>query len=139
MTIKTRPSTMFSMSSLSGGDTISIPNPDKDSAMGIISTLVDSGRNSEGVVVAQKIGRDQGKTELKWSILTKNEWEAMVRFWHNNFFFNFTYYDDISGTKITRKFYVGDRSRRPLEITEQGIPVAYVDCSADVVDTGSGT
>ena len=124
------------MQSLNGGGVVYIPNPDLDSAEGLISTLVNSGRSAEGVVTAQKIGRDNNKTTMKWNYLEKEEWERMVRFWDKNFFFNFTYYSDVTGTKITRKFYVGDRSRKPFNIDDNGFPIAYKDCSANVVDCG---
>ena len=55
-----RASTMFSMQSLSGGSIIWLPNPDKDSANNLIATLVNSGRNADAVVTAQKIGREKG-------------------------------------------------------------------------------
>lgn len=131
-----RPSTMFSMQSLYGGEVINIPNPDNDSAEGLISTLVNSGRSAQGVVTAQKIGRDNNKTSMKWNYLEKDEWERMVRFWDKNFFFNFTYYSDVAGTKITRKFYVSDRKRKPYAVDVNGFPTAYKDCSANVVDCG---
>ena len=131
-----RPTTMFYMQSLSGGETVRIPNPDTDSAEGRISTLVNSGRSAQGVVTAQKIGRDNDKTSMKWNYLEKDEWERMVRFWDRNFFFNFTYYSDVAGAKITRKFYVGDRSRKPFAVDAEGIPTAYKDCTANVVDCG---
>ena len=131
-----RPATMFSMQSLNGREVVYIPHPDTDSADGLISTLVNSGRSAEGVVTAQKIGRDNNKTSMKWNYLEKDEWERMVRFWDKNFFFNFTYYSDVTGTKITRKFYVGDRSRKPFNVDNNGFPTAYKDCSANVVDCG---
>ena len=68
-----RPSTMFSMQSLYGGEIIQIPNPDIDSAEGLISTLVNSARNAQGVVTAQKIGRDNNKTSMSWNYLEKDE------------------------------------------------------------------
>lgn len=131
-----RPSTMFTMQALNGGEIIEIPNPDQDSAKNIIETLVNSGRNADAVVVAQKIGRDQEKTEMSWNYLPKEDWEKMLRFWDTNFFFNFTYYSRVAGTKITRKFYIGDRSDTPYNVDASGIPTAYVDCTANVVDTG---
>lgn len=134
-----RPSTMFTMQSLNGGEIIEIPNPDQDSAKNIIETLVNSGRNADAVVVAQKIGRDQEKTEMSWNYLPKEDWEKMLRFWDTNFFFNFTYYSRVAGTKITRKFYIGDRSDTPYNVDASGIPTAYVDCTANVVDTGVGS
>lgn len=133
-----RPSTMFTMQALSGGDIIHIPNPDQSSAKNLIATLVNSGRNANAVVVAQKIGRDQEKTEMSWNYLEKEEWEKMLRFWDKNFFFNFTYYSRVTGERITRKFYIGDRSDRPKSIDLNGIPTAYLDCTANVIDTGEG-
>ena len=104
-----RPSTMFKMSALNGSQTISIPNPEQDSAKAIVATMVNAGRSAANVVTAQKLGRDNDKTEMSWSFLEKDEWEAMLRFWNTNFFFLFTYYSAVAGAKITRKFYVGQR------------------------------
>lgn len=130
---------MFTMQALGGGSVINIPNPDMDSAKNLIATLVNSGRNANAVVVAQKIGRDQEKTEMAWNYLEKEEWEKMLRFWDQNFFFNFTYYSRVDGKRITRKFYIGDRSDRPMNIDEGGLPTAYLDCVANVIDTGEGS
>ena len=134
-----RPSNMFSMSTLSGGSVIWLPNPDNTSGKGTIATLVNSGRNASAVVVAQKIGRDQDKSELQWNYLDKEVWEALVSFWDRNFFFNFTYYSPVSSSRITRKCYIGDRTWRPFNIDSNGIPTAYQDCSANVIDTGEGS
>lgn len=132
------PHTMFSIQALLGGEVINLPNPDKDSAKNIIATMVNSARNASAVVTAQKIGRDQEKTELAWTYLSKEEWEKLLRFWDQNFFFNFTYYSRVEGTKITRKFYISDRTDNPLDVDSNGIPTAYVNCTASVVDTGEG-
>ena len=134
-----RPANMFTMRSLNGGTTIQLPNPDTESGKNLIATLVNSGRNANAVVVAQKIGRDQEKTELSWNYLEKDEWEQLLRFWDKNFFFTFTYYSRVEGRKISRKFYIGDRSDRPKDIDSNGIPTAYLDCVANVVDTGEGS
>jgi hypothetical protein len=137
--VNDRPKTMFSMQSLDGGIPIWLPNPDNPSAENLISTLVNSGRNANAIVTAQKIGRDQEKTTMTWSFLNKEEWEELLRFWNKNFFFNFTYYSRVEGRRITRKFYIGDRKDKPFAVDEDGIPIAYRDCSANVVDTGEGS
>lgn len=133
------PATMFYVQSLNGGDIMWLPNPNTESGKNLIATLVNSARNANAVVTAQKIGRDQEKTELSWTFLPKDTWENMLRFWDKNFFFNFTYYSRVEGKRITRKFYIGDRSDRPFALDEDGFtPVAYVECVANVIDTGEG-
>ena len=134
-----RPSNMFAVSSLSGGGQIWLPNPDQTSGKGTIATLVNSGRNANAIVTAQKIGRDQDKSELSWNYLDKNTWEKILQFFDENFFFNFTYYSPVAGTKITRKCYVGDRTFRPFDIDSNGDPTAYQECSANIIDTGEGS
>ena len=132
-----RPSTMFSMRSYSGNTVINLPNPDTDSGKNLISTLVNSARSaSTGEVVAQKICRDQEKTELSWNYLSKETWEKMLAFWDENFYFYFTYYSRVEQKKITRVFYIGDRSDQPFNVNERGIPTAYQNCVANVIDTG---
>lgn len=137
--VNNRPRTMFSMQALNGSMTILLPNPDNPSAENLISTLVNSGRNANAIVTAQKIGRDQEKVSMTWSFLNKEEWEELLRFWDQNFFFNFTYYSRVKGQRITRKCYIGDRKDKPFDIDEDGTPVAYRDCSANIVDTGEGS
>ena len=134
-----RQRTMFSMQALDGGIIIWLPNPDNPSAENLISTLVNSGRNANAIVTAQKIGRDQEKTSLAWNYLNKEEWEELLRFWDRNFFFNFNYYSRVKGERITRKCYIGDRKDKPFDIDRDGLPTAYRDCSANIVDTGEGS
>lgn len=132
------PKNMFAVKSLSGGQLLWLPNPETTSGKGLIATLVNSGRNAQAVVTAQKIGRDQDKTELAWKFLNKEDWEAMVRFWDVNFYFLFTYYSPVAGAKITRQCYIGDRTFFPWDIDSNGDPVAYKDCAANIIDTGEG-
>lgn len=116
-----------------------LPNPETTSGEGTIATMVNSGRNASAVVTAQKIGRDQDKTTFEWKFLNKDEWETLVKFFDVNFFFDFTYYSPVAQQKITRKFYVSDRTWKPWDIDADGNPVAYKDCTLSVVDTGEGT
>lgn len=130
---------MFGVSALYGGATIMLPNPSTDSGKATIATMVNSGRNANAVVTAQKIGRDQDKVELAWPYMNKEDWEELLAFFDENFFFNFTYYSPVAGTKITRKFYVSDRKYQPFDIDANGIPVAYKECTLSMVDTGEGS
>lgn len=130
---------MFSVSSLSGENTIMLPNPSQDSGKATIATMVNSGRNANAVVTAQKIGRDQDKTELSWPLMKKTEWERILQFFNTNFFFKLTYYSGVFGKKITRKFYISDRTFQPFDIDANGIPTAYKNCAFSMVDTGEGS
>ena len=132
------PRTMFSVSAIGGGATIMLPNPSTESGKATIATLVNSGRNANAVVTAQKIGRDQDKTELAWPYLNKEDWEELLRFFDANFYFTFTYYSPVAGSKISRVFYVSDRTYQPFAVDDNGEPIAYVECKLNVVDTGEG-
>lgn len=132
------PHTMFYVQPVGGGEPLWLPNPNADSAEGLIATLVNSARNASGIVTAQKIGRDQDKTTLAWTYLSKEEWEELLQFFDTNFFFKFSYYSPVRGSRITRTFYVSDRAYKPFAVDLDGVPVAYRDCSLSVVDTGEG-
>lgn len=123
----------------SGTTTIWLPNPEITSGEGIIATMVNSGRNANAVVTAQKIGRDQDKTTMEWNYMNKAEWEELVGFLDTNFYFDFTYYSPVARQKITRKCYVSDRKWKPWDIDSNGNPIAYKNCSLSIVDTGEGS
>ena len=55
------------------------------------ATIVDSARNANGVVVGQKVGRDQQKlNNLFWGYLTAEQWSAMLQIFDKNFFVTVT-------------------------------------------------
>lgn len=130
---------MITLSSLNGRESIDLPNPHMSNFSQLQATFVNQGRNTLGEIIAQKVGRDQAKLTMTWSYLPQDEWEKMLAFWNENFFFNCTYYDSAKRERITRKFYVGDRTARPLNTDSNGVPTfGYVDCSANVIDCGEG-
>lgn len=132
---------MITLSSLNGATVLELPNPhmEGDSGGQQHATFVNQGRNTQAEVIAQKIGRDQVKLNLAWSWLPTEEWQAIVQFFDKNFFFNCKYFDDVAATFVTRRFYVGDRSGRPLNVNDSGEPTfGYVQCTANLIDTGGG-
>lgn len=132
-----RPANMFYMTSLKNNTRYWIPNPDfNDGLQGLVATLVNSARNVEGVVTAQKIGRDQDKHTFSWNLLTVDEWETLLKFWDSNFMFNLYYYSPVQSKFIIRKFYVSDRTYKYFDTDSSGKPTAYKDCSASLVDVG---
>lgn len=115
---------------------MAFPYPDKDSGLQTIATLVSSSRTADGVLRGEKIGRDQSKIELTWNVLTPEVWSSMLRQF-DNFTFKVRYIDMVTNDWVTRTFYVGDRSARPLMVDPNtNRPKYYVQCKANIVDTG---
>ncbi|OYP01993.1 hypothetical protein C8E03_108196 [Lachnotalea glycerini] len=102
----------------------------------VISTLVDAGRNANGVVVGQKIGRDQNKVDsLTWPVLDATTWASMLQEF-SGFFVIATIWDMAANDWVTIKMYPGDRTADVLEIDDSGRPVKYKDCAVNIIDCG---
>lgn len=113
-----------------------IPNPDQDSFKQSVMTLVNSGRNADGQVIGQKIGRDQSKIELSWAWLTSDEWSEILKIFETSFFNTVSYTDMVTNQTITREMYVGDRSATPFCNNGSNQPTHYRDCKLNLIDTG---
>ena len=102
----------------------------------IVTTIVDAGRNANGTVIGQRIGRDQYKlNNLEWSWLTAAEWEQILRLL-NNFFVYVTFPDPVTNSPITLKMYPGDREAEPYWVDENGNPTHYRNCRVNLIDVG---
>ena len=92
--------------------------PDPSSYVGITSTLVDSGRNTEGVMIGAVIREDVGKVELTWNYLTVDDWKSILQKFSSVHGGSFTqmveFYDQVRADWITREMYVGDRTSSGL-------------------------
>jgi len=101
-----------------------------------VTTVVDAGRNANGVVVGQRIGRDQYKIDaLEWPWLTAQQWHDILT-WMKDFYFNVTFVDPVSGNVKTLKMYCGDRKGEPYYLDGQSRPTHYKDCKVNLIDTG---
>ena len=102
----------------------------------IVTTLVDAGRNANGVVVGQKIGRDQYKIDgLEWAWLTAAQWSNILKAM-SGFYFNVTFTDPVTNRLRTVKMYCGDRSAEPYWVDTNGRPTHYRNCKVNLIDTG---
>lgn len=102
----------------------------------IVTTVVNSGRDANGAVVGQRVGRDQYKIDgLEWSYLTASQWETILSL-VSNFFFYVTFTDPVTGNRKTVKMYCGDRSGEPYWVTAGGKPTHYINCKVNLIDTG---
>lgn len=97
---------------------------------------MNSGRNANGAVVGQKVGRDQYKIDgLEWPFLTAAQWSKILGIL-NNFFVDVTFSDPVTNKRKTIKMYCGDRTAQPYWVDSNGKPTHYKDCKVNLIDTG---
>jgi len=102
----------------------------------ITSTTVDSGRNANAQVVAQRVGRDQYKiNNIVFPWLSAETWQKILSIL-NNFFVTVSFQDPVDGSTKTLKMYVGDRSGQVYYVDKNGKPLYYRDCKFNLIDTG---
>lgn len=110
--------------------------PPKRGVQPIVTTVVDAGRNANGAVVGQRVGRDQYKIDgLEWPWLTAREWSQILRAL-SGFFVFVTFHDPVSNSRKTIKMYPGDRSGEPYWVNGSGSPTHYRNCKVNLVDVG---
>lgn len=99
--------------------------------------LVDSQRNALGQVVAQKINRRLDKfSALQWKHLTASQWRTIQRE-INKFEGTLRYWDNVSGSFVSRKVYWGDESSEIWKIDpSSGAVLEYINCSCNIIDMG---
>lgn len=116
---------------------VRFPYPDRESGLQTQSTLVNGGRNAQGVFIGQRIGRDQSKVELTWTILDAAVWAELLQLFEESFVNEVEYYDMTQGQVISRKMYVSDRTAQPFEIDPAtGVWLRAKNCKLNLVDTG---
>lgn len=102
-----------------------------------ISTAVDAGRNVNGVVTGQKIGRDLFKFDnMEWVGLTPAKWRTMLKA-VEDFYFDVTFEDYRTGEATTIKMYHGDITAKPLFADDSSYLVTkYESCKMNFIDCG---
>ena len=109
------------------------PTPMRDFEI-VRSQLVDSGRNANGAVVGQKIGRKLWKlNNLHWQGLDANTWAAMQAAL-DPFFVEVEFTgDDNQRHKVT--MYPGDTTGKPYYLNGVSYDM-YENCKFNLIDTG---
>lgn len=101
-----------------------------------VTTVVNSGRDANGAVVGQRIGRDQYKIDaLEWPYLTAEQWQTILTI-ISNFFFYVTFNDPVTNERKTVKMYCGDRTAEPYWVDGNGTPTHYINCKVNLIDCG---
>lgn len=97
-------------------------------------TNVDAGRNANGVVVGQKVGRNVWKLEgLQWTKLTPTEWKT-IKNALAPFFVKVTFTAD-DNRQHTVTMYPGDRSSKPIKASNLTY-TAFRECKFNLIDCG---
>mgnify|MGYP000980436860 CR=1 FL=1 len=88
--------------------------PEPSSYSGSTSTMVDAGRNVEGVMIGSVIRANVAKVELGWNFLTVQQWADIIAKFDEGqggkFIQPVTFFDQSRATWVTRQMYVSDRS-----------------------------
>ena len=132
---------------------VELPTPSEYS--GISTTLVDSGRNSSGEIIADVIKSDVAKVEITWNYLTVAQYSKIAKLFEKKyggeFFVPVSFFDVISGnyegditiapnttTNKIRLFYPNDRKVdfAHIKLDSNGKPIGYVGVSLHLIDTG---
>jgi hypothetical protein len=115
------------------------PEPAKDGYSGNTSTLVDSARNTQGVMVGSVIRDDVAKVEMKWSYLTVKQWADMLKCFSiargGKFINDVTFFCQDIGDWTTRQMYVSDRKADMFRRDPKtGDVLGYTNCSLSLVE-----
>lgn len=112
-----------------------VPYPDRGLKL-VISTLTNGGRNKNGKVVAERVGRDNYKIDsLQWNWLTAEEWSMILNL-VKDFYIDVTFPDMLTNTPQTLRMYVGDREATPYFIDGNDMPTHYTQCKFNIIDVG---
>lgn len=112
---------------------VSIPAPDEGFSIQEI-TNVDAGRNSNGTVVGQRVGRNIWKIQdLKWSTLSANDWKKLKNAL-KPFFVSVTFTAD-DNKRHTVTMYPGDRQSKPYQVHNLTYS-RFRECSFNLIDCG---
>lgn len=113
----------------------SFPSPD----MGLsfeVATFVSGGKNANGTMIGQKVGRDQYKIDkLQWFYLDAATWSNILKEF-KSFFVTVEFPDMVNNRWITLKMYPGNRTAEPLELSSNGLPKSYKNCKVNIIDCG---
>lgn len=92
----------------------SYPLPEPSTYIGLTATMVDSGRNLEGVTIGSVVRDDVAKVEMTWKFLSASEWSNILKLFKisagGKFYNTVTFFDQTENGWVTRTMYVGDRT-----------------------------
>lgn len=99
-------------------------------------TLTRTNRNANGIIVGQKVGRDQFKIEnLEWSWLPAEEWENILQQITSELV-SVTFVNPKTNSPVTINMLCSEQSGQPYWINDNGEPTHYRSCKLKLTDIG---
>lgn len=103
----------------------------------ILSDAVNSGRNANAEVIAEKVGKTNIKyNNLRWAWLTADQWHQICALF-SEFFVMAKVYNPATDSFETIKMYPGDRTAEVYWLEEDGERIKnFKDCKVNIIDCG---
>lgn len=103
----------------------------------ILSDAVNSGRNANAEVIAEKVGRTNIKyNNLQWTWLTPDEWYTICNLF-SNFFVVAKVWNPATNGFVNIKMYPGDRTAQVYWLNEdKTTPKNFYQCKVNIIDCG---
>ena len=113
--------------------------PEPSTYSGNTATLVDAGRNAQGVTIGAVIRDDVGKVEMSWKYLTVEQWANILKCFSptrgGKFYNNVTFFCQDIGDWTTRLMNVSDRKANMFRRDPNtGEVLGYTDASLSLVE-----
>lgn len=112
------------------------PEPSTYSAT--TSTIVDSGRNVEGVVIGAVIRDGVSKVSLSWNFISAENWASIMEKFNmaqgGSFYNDVTFFCQDTNSWVTRQMYVGDRTADIFLRNKDGSIRGYTGASLSLIE-----
>lgn len=112
------------------------PEPSTYSAT--TSTIVDSGRNVEGVVIGAVIRDGVSKVSLSWNFISAENWASIMEKFNmaqgGSFYNDVTFFCQDTNSWMTRQMYVGDRTADIFLRNKDGSIRGYTGASLSLIE-----
>lgn len=130
---------------VSGAEGFVFPTPSKYTAT--TSTIVDSARNANGVMIGSVIRSDVAKIQMSWNYIDASDWAAILQQFEpaygGAFIRRVTFFNQTYGYLSTRDMYVSDRTADSFllhswtntpDLSYFGLPRGYKDASLSLIE-----
>ena len=102
----------------------------------IITDAVNNGRNANGEVIGERVGRTQEKlNNLEWKMIDAHTAHKILEAF-SNFFVFVQYFSILRWQWVTIKMYPGDRTVKPYYNYVDGEPTLIESLKVNIIDCG---